>query len=93
MFGADTDRTPVSSIKGVVGNPLAAAGPMQLVACTCAVQERLFPPTANLDSPDPDCALRHVRSDPLPAPSADCQLINAHGLGGQNASLVVEAPC
>ena len=36
VFGANANHVPVSSIKGVTGNPLAAAGPMQLISCALA---------------------------------------------------------
>ena len=32
-FGRRAQTVPISSIKGVTGNPLAAAGPLQLIAC------------------------------------------------------------
>jgi 3-oxoacyl-(acyl-carrier-protein) synthase len=82
---------PVSSIKGVTGNPLAAADPFQVVACSLAFQNGIIPPTANLEKPDPDCDLDYV---PLKARRHlfSCALINAHGLGGGNSTLIVEQP-
>lgn len=82
-------RIPVSSIKGVIGNPLAAAGALQIIACSLAMRDNLIPPTANLEKPDPDCDLDYV---PLTARRAwiATALINAHGIGGSNSSMVVE---
>lgn len=88
VFGDHAYRIPVSSIKGVIGNPLAAAGPLQLIACACAMRDRMVPPTANLEDPDPACDLDHVpgRGRRYHAHRA---LINTHGLGGGNSTLII----
>ena len=90
VFGRHADRVPVSSIKGVIGNPLAAAGPLQVIACALAMRHDLIPPTANYTTPDPACDLDYV-------PKArhgrvSCVLINVHGMGGGNSCLVVKRP-
>ncbi len=89
-LGRHAYRIPVSSIKGVCGNPLAAAGPMELIACALAMRDDLVPPTANYTTADPACDLDYV-------PQArrlrlDHALINVHGMGGGNASLIVSRP-
>ncbi|WP_372794563.1 beta-ketoacyl synthase [Pontiella sp.] len=79
---------PVSSIKGVTGNPLAAAGPMQVSACAMAFRHGIIPPTANYRTPDPMCDLDYV---PAPRHSdINYAIINNHGFGGSNSSLVVK---
>ena len=89
VFGHHCDRIPVSSIKGVTGNPLAAGGAFQVIACAQAFREHTIPPTANLEKPDPECDLDYV---PLVPRRADLKtiLINSHGLGGGNSTLIVE---
>ena len=89
VFGHHCDRIPVSSIKGVTGNPLAAGGAFQVIACAQAFREHTIPPTANLEKPDPECDLDDV---PLVPRRADLKtiLINSHGLGGGNSTLIVE---
>ncbi|MEO5754591.1 MAG: beta-ketoacyl-[acyl-carrier-protein] synthase family protein [Chthoniobacterales bacterium] len=89
VFSHAAAHVPVSSIKGVTGNPLSAAGPMQLISCALAFRHGVIPPTANHDSPLPDCELDFV---PRKARKAllNCVLINVRGLGGGNSSMVVE---
>ena len=89
LFGQRAYHVPVSSIKGVTGNPLAAAGAFQVIACSLAMRDHAIPPTANLDKPDPACDLDYV---PLHFRKAvlNTILINSHGLGGGNSSLIVE---
>jgi 3-oxoacyl-[acyl-carrier-protein] synthase II len=89
VFGNRAYSIPVSSIKGVTGNPLAAAGPLQIAACALSIRDQLVPPTANYRFPDPDCDLDVV---PYRARKVkiNCALLNVRGLGGSASSLVVD---
>lgn len=80
---------PVSSLKGQLGHTLAASGALETIACLGMWQRRTCLPTANLDSPDPRCGnLCHVRK---PAPLMPGPVLkNSFGLGGCNASLVIQ---
>jgi 3-oxoacyl-[acyl-carrier-protein] synthase II len=92
VFGHDAHRPAVSSIKGVLGNPLAAAGPLQLAACACMAEYGRISPIANLENPAVDCDLDYVRDEARYVPPACKMLVNVHGLGGCNSSMVVEMP-
>ncbi|MBA3881463.1 MAG: beta-ketoacyl-[acyl-carrier-protein] synthase family protein [Chthoniobacterales bacterium] len=89
VFGKHAWSIPVSSIKGVTGNPLAAGGPFQLIACALTMRDNLISPTANYETADPACDLdivpNHARRGVV-----DCALINVRGLGGSASTLVVE---
>jgi len=89
VFGKNAEAVPVSSIKGSTGNPLAAAGPQQIVASALAIQSGQIPPTANCEHLDPDCDLDIVTGEARRA-DVNCVLINIHGATGTNSSLVVE---
>ncbi len=88
VFGRHAARIPVSSIKGVTGNPLAAAGPLQLAACAMGMRSHQVPPTANYNIPDPACDLDYVPNRPYFMDFRRA-LLNVHGLGGGNSSLIV----
>ena len=88
VLGRQAYRIPVSSIKGCTGNPLAAAGPMQLIATVQAFMSGSIPPTANLEYPDPDCDLDYVPGRPRRATPGHA-LVDLHGLGGRNTCAVV----
>lgn len=90
IFGRHADRIPVSSIKAVTGNPLAAQGPMQMIATAMGLKHGIIPPTANLEYPDPQCDLDYV---PLTSRRVKIKnaLVNVHGLGGGNISAVMGA--
>jgi 3-oxoacyl-[acyl-carrier-protein] synthase II len=89
VFGPFADRLPVSSIKGVTGNPLAACGPIQVIACGLAMQHGLIPPTANFETANEGCDLDFVPRQAR-RHRVNCALINVRGLGGGNSSMVVE---
>lgn len=89
VFGQAAEKVPISSIKGVTGNPLAAAGPFQLISCALAFKHKMIPPTANHDVAHAGYELDFV---PRKARKAllNCALINVRGLGGGNSSMILE---
>ena len=48
---------PVTSIKGVTGHSLGAAGAIEAVACALTIERRLIPPTVGLEEQDPEIHL------------------------------------
>ena len=88
VFGLRAQRLPVSSIKGVTGNPLAAAGAMQVVAACLALRHQVLPMTANYEHRDPTCDLDYVTEASRPA-AVGRILVNNHGISGGNSSLVI----
>lgn len=89
VFGQRAYSIPISSIKGVTGNPLAAGGPLQLAACGLSLRDQIIAPTANYEVADPDCDLDFVPLRPRKA-KLDCILMNVRGIGGSASSLVVD---
>ncbi|MGV9294746.1 beta-ketoacyl-[acyl-carrier-protein] synthase family protein [Amycolatopsis sp. NPDC003676] len=59
-LGDHARRTPISSIKAVVGHSLGAIGAIETAACVLAIRDRAVPPTANLRTPSPECDLDYV---------------------------------
>ena len=88
VFGQRAYAVPVSSIKGVTGNPLAAGGPFQVAACALTIRDQLIPPTANYEVEDPRCDLDFVPNRARRA-KIDCALVNVRGIGGSASSLIV----
>jgi 3-oxoacyl-[acyl-carrier-protein] synthase-1 len=83
LFGP---RVPVSSIKGLVGHTLGAAGVAGAVATLLALEHGFVPGTANTAAVDPACEANVLlRSEQS---RLDAALVNAFGFGGNNASLV-----
>ena len=89
VFGDRAYSIPVTSIKGVTGNPLAAGGPMQVASSGLSFRDQMIPPVANYEFVDPACDLDFVIQRPRRT-KLDCILINARGLGGSASSLVID---
>ncbi len=86
-FGDHAKKLSVSSTKSVTGHLLGAAGGVEAVACAKAIENNLMPPTANYETPDPDCDLDYVPNQPREK-KLDYVMSNSLGFGGHNATLV-----
>jgi len=60
VFGDYAYKMKVSSTKSMHGHCIAAAGGLEAIACILAIRDGFFPPTINLDNPDPECDLDYV---------------------------------
>ncbi|MFP8961051.1 beta-ketoacyl-[acyl-carrier-protein] synthase family protein [Streptomyces nanhaiensis] len=89
VFG--DDGPPVSSVKGALGHLLGAAGAVEAAVTVLALRDGRLPPTANLDRPDPECALDHIRGAPRTA-APEAAVSNSFAFGGHNVSLVFGRP-
>jgi 3-oxoacyl-[acyl-carrier-protein] synthase II len=79
----------MSSIKGMMGHLIAAAGAVEFITCILAIRDGMLPPTINYNTPDPDLDLDYVPNTARAA-KVDICLSNSFGFGGQNDTLVVK---
>ncbi len=91
VFGQHAYNLPVSSIKSMIGNPLAAAGPLQVIATALAMQNQYIPPTVNYTDPDPHCDLDYVPNRGRVA-RVKRALVNVLGFGGSIVSMACARP-
>ncbi|WP_329792602.1 beta-ketoacyl-[acyl-carrier-protein] synthase family protein [Lentzea sp. DG1S-22] len=82
------DHVAVTSTKGVMGHALGAAGAIEAVCSVLALRDGVVPPTANLDSLDPEVEVDVVAKAPRSG-TFRAAVSNSFGFGGQNAVLVV----
>ncbi|SEN18598.1 beta-ketoacyl-[acyl-carrier-protein] synthase family protein [Actinacidiphila rubida] len=91
VLGDHAYRTPMSSIKSVIGHSLGAVGSIEIAASALAMEHGVVPPTANLHEPDPECDLDYV---PLVAREhrTDAVLTVGSGFGGFQSAMVLARP-
>jgi 3-oxoacyl-[acyl-carrier-protein] synthase II len=87
LFAERLSLIPVVSLKGAIGNPLGAAGAIQAAATALGIVHGIVPPTVNWSYPDPACPLN--LSSVTRYISHRNAIVNAHGLSGTNACLVL----
>ena len=82
-------RTPISSIKSMLGHTMGAASAVEAAVCALAILHGRVPPTINLEQADPECDLDYV---PNRARELDVNIAmnNAYAFGGNNASLILQ---
>lgn len=86
-LGDDAYKTPVSSIKSMMGHLIAAAGSVEAITCILAMRDGVVPPTMNYETPDPDCDLDYI-PNAAREKEVKAALSNSFGFGGQNISLI-----
>ena len=86
-FGEYSTKLKVSSTKGNTGHLLGAAGVIEAIICTKAVEEGLVPPTINYKEKDEECDLDIVPNEPIKQ-ELKFVMSNSLGFGGHNASII-----
>jgi 3-oxoacyl-[acyl-carrier-protein] synthase II len=89
VFGEHARKLAVSSTKGATGHMLGAAGAVEMVVCTKAIQTDIVPPTINLQNPDPACDLDYVPNTARQM-KVNAIINNSFGFGGHNASILAK---
>lgn len=91
VFGDRVREIPVSATKSATGHLLGGTGALEAVFTILAVNERVAPPTLNLENQDERIPLNVVTS-PLPLGEGPIVAIsNSFGFGGHNSVIVVKS--
>ena len=89
VFGDRAKNVPLSSPKSMFGHLIGATGCAELITCVLAIREQTLPPTANLNTPDPDLDLDYVPNEPRKT-KVETVINESFGFGGQNNVLVIK---
>lgn len=89
VFGPHASRLAISGTKPYYGHALGASGAIEAAICALGMARGWFPPTVNLDTPDPDCDLDYLANGGLDA-RPHVVMSNSFGFGGVNAVLVLK---
>ena len=84
-----SQKVMVSSTKSNMGHMLGAAGGVEAIICTQAINNKKVPPTINYQVKDEECDLDIV---PNEVRDADLKIVmsNSLGFGGHNASIILK---
>jgi 3-oxoacyl-[acyl-carrier-protein] synthase II len=91
VFRAHAWNIPISSLKSMCGQALAASSAMQVIGTCLAIRDSVVPPTINYRAPDPNCDLDYVPNVARTTRVRNA-LIHAHSLGGSHVTMVLGAP-
>ncbi|MCI9287687.1 MAG: beta-ketoacyl-ACP synthase II [Clostridia bacterium] len=88
-LGEHSKNVMVSSTKGNLGHLLGAAGAVEAIICTKAIENSLVPPTINYQVEDEECDLDIVPNEER---KQDLKVVmsNSLGFGGHNACIVMK---
>ena len=87
-LGSDIDHVAVSATKSMTGHLLGGAGAIESVFIVKSLQERLAPPTINIENLDPAVTVDVVRDKARALPAGQIAALNdSFGFGGHNVVL------
>ena len=91
-LGSDADHVAVSATKSMTGHLLGGAGAVESVFIVKALQERIAPPTINIENLDTAVTIDVVRDKARELPKGDIAALNdSFGFGGHDVVLVFKS--
>jgi 3-oxoacyl-[acyl-carrier-protein] synthase II len=88
VFQKHAFNMPISSLKSMCGQALAAGSAMQVVNSCLAIRDQIVSPTINYSIPDPACDLDYV-PNVARRTRVRTALIHAHSLGGSHVAMIL----
>lgn len=88
-LGEVSKNVMVSSTKSNTGHLLGAAGAVEAIISTKAIENRIVPPTINYKEKDEECDLDIVPNE-LRKKDINIVMSNSLGFGGHNASIIIK---
>lgn len=89
VFGDYAYKVPASSLKSMIGHPLAAANAVELTVCAMIFEKNLLPPTINQEEKDPLCDLDYI-SNEARAKKVNTIIKTSSGFSGIHSTLVIK---
>lgn len=91
VFGEHAHKLYISSTKSMTGHLLGAAGALEVLACICAMQKSMIPPTINFEFEDPEIDYSlNLTLNKTQEHNVNYALSNTFGFGGHNASVILK---
>ncbi|MDP1853812.1 MAG: beta-ketoacyl-[acyl-carrier-protein] synthase family protein [Candidatus Omnitrophota bacterium] len=89
VFGDYAYKLPISSLKSMIGHPLAAANAIELTIGCMIFQNNILPPTINQEEKDPLCDLDYI-PNVAREKKVNTMLKTSSGFSGIHSSLIMK---
>lgn len=89
VFGDYAYKLPASSLKSMIGHPLAAANAIELTVCSMIFEKNILPPTINQEEKDPLCDLDYIPNQAR-AKKVNTILKTSSGFSGIHSALIIK---
>jgi 3-oxoacyl-[acyl-carrier-protein] synthase II len=83
VFGEHAYKLKVSSTKSMTAHLIGGAGGVEAIASVLAIRDQYFPPTVNMEEPDPECDLDYVPNKGVKGTINNVMSVSL-GFGGHN---------
>ncbi len=90
VFSGHAYNLSMSSTKSMHGHLMGAAGALETIITTLAVNTNMLPPTINLIRPDTECDLDYVPNVSKTLPHLEYAMSNSFAFGGTGATLILK---
>jgi beta-ketoacyl-acyl-carrier-protein synthase II len=88
VFGDYAYKLPISSLKSMIGHPLAAANAVELTVCSMIFLKDILPPTINQEEKDPQCDLNYLSNQAVKQ-KVNTIIKTSSGFSGIHSSLIL----
>ncbi|MCX5712365.1 MAG: beta-ketoacyl-[acyl-carrier-protein] synthase family protein [Candidatus Omnitrophica bacterium] len=89
VFGDHAYKMPISSLKSMIGHPLAASNAIELTICCMMFQKDILPPTINQEEKDPLCDLYYIPNQAIQK-RVNTIIKTSSGFSGIHSSLILK---
>ncbi len=91
LFGDHAYKMNLSSTKSMAGHALGATGAIEILACICAMERDMIPPTINFKEEGPEIDYKlNFTFNQAQRRKVRVALSNTFGFGGHNSSLLIK---
>lgn len=89
LFGEDVYNLNISSTKSMTGHLLGAAAAIEALACICAIEKGIVPPTINVEELDPEIDSKlNLTLGKAQKRDVRAAMSNTFGFGGHNSTII-----
>ena len=87
IFGDYAYKLPISSLKSMIGHPLAAANAIEMTIVAMIFEKNILPPTINQEEKDPQCDLYYIPNQAIQK-KVNTIMKTSSGFSGIHSSLI-----